>query len=174
MKQCKKCGVCTDAFSIEKMNKDGLRGACKNCVTLYNQGHYLNNKEKHFAKAEKWRKKNQQLIKGRKKGISARFSSSRYRASKQNREWAITLEEYTAICSQPCAYCDGRFGIVRTGSGLDRLDSARGYTLDNICSCCKHCNQLKMDCHTPEETHAMVQLLIEMRRPKLHVVKETR
>lgn len=171
MKQCKKCGTITDAFSIERMNKDGFRGACKSCTRKYNQWHYQKNKEVHFAKAEKWRVANREKINRGKQTVLGRYKGARYRAEKSGREWTLTLAEFEELCAQDCRYCNGFFGAVVSGSGLDRLDSTKGYTLDNVWPCCKHCNALKLHSHTPAETLAMVQLLIQMRGPKLHAVK---
>lgn len=30
-------------------------------------------------------------------------------------------------------------------NGIDRIDSSHGYTKDNIVTCCKICNKMKMD-----------------------------
>ncbi len=40
----------------------------------------------------------------------------------------------------PCTYCG-----KDTGQGIDRIDSNRGYTDDNVCACCKTCNYMKRD-----------------------------
>lgn len=49
--------------------------------------------------------------------------------------WAADLN------NQRCFYC-GDLDLGR-GSGVDRLDSTKPYTQDNIVACCKLCNQAK-------------------------------
>lgn len=76
----------------------------------------------------------------------------------------LTLQEYEAIISQACFYCENRLGgKVVAGSGLDRLNSELPYRADNVVSCCWECNSIKNAFLTPEETRAVVRLLLEMR-----------
>lgn len=104
-------------------------------------------------------------------GFNGRFASAKSQAKSRRILWNLTKDQYVELIAKPCAYCEDFFPRVSHGSGLDRLDNKQGYELGNVVSCCMHCNQLRLDTHTPDETRAMVQLLISMRRPKLHVVK---
>ena len=54
-------------------------------------------------------------------------------------EFAITLEQFMQFWQSKCYYCNDT--IER--AGLDRIDNERGYTLDNIISCCAICNRMK-------------------------------
>ncbi len=76
----------------------------------------------------------------------------RHKAKKFGREFALTVPQFEAIASTPCFYC----GVVRgntnrsphgTGdyayNGLDRIDSRRGYTINNTIPCCAICNMAK-------------------------------
>lgn len=42
---------------------------------------------------------------------------------------------------KPGVYC----GLPIERIGLDRVDNTQGYLISNIVSCCKQCNQMKMD-----------------------------
>lgn len=65
--------------------------------------------------------------------------------------WALTLEEYTALVTQPCFYCgltpqQKVHGAAMSGfkkNGIDRVDNSAGYTTDNCVSCCCECNRAK-------------------------------
>jgi len=74
----------------------------------------------------------------------------------------LNLEQVKFLCQQPCYYCKeepenairwrfkSRGGIVvqykaTKYSGLDRLDSSRGYVSGNVLPCCKFCNLAKRD-----------------------------
>ena len=73
----------------------------------------------------------------------------------------ISLEEFIEKSKQPCYYCglpyskelhDRRNETIGGGlfsdtivqcNGLDRIDSAIGYTVENTVPCCKNCNTAK-------------------------------
>lgn len=56
-------------------------------------------------------------------------------------EFTLTLEEFSIIVSQPCAYC----GEIKERRGIDRVDNSQSYTKSNSASCCKYCNYMKKD-----------------------------
>ncbi len=65
----------------------------------------------------------------------------------------MSKEDFKVITSQNCYYCDSPPSnkILRrrskenyTYSGLDRVDNALGYQLDNVVPCCITCNEMKM------------------------------
>jgi len=72
--------------------------------------------------------------------------------------WELTREEVRHFTKQPCAYCgigpsqekSGKYYGTYTYNGLDRVDSNKGYVIDNIVSCCKRCNWAKGDMTTDE------------------------
>lgn len=88
-------------------------------------------------------------------------NSYRNRATKAGLEFSITEEEFRTLSQQTCHYCGtlpeatslrGTMrGTCKTGkgvstfvyNGLDRMDSAKGYTLDNVVPCCGTCNHAK-------------------------------
>lgn len=73
-----------------------------------------------------------------------RYNSLKNQAKRKNLELGITAEQYLNLMEEKiCYYCNG--SINSTGSGLDRIDSSRGYTLENVVKCCKKCNQMKND-----------------------------
>jgi|HubBroStandDraft_6_1064221.scaffolds.fasta_scaffold413591_2 hypothetical protein len=104
----------------------------------------------------------QSAIRNRTK-IGNRFNSAKSKAKQRKKEWTLTLQEYAALVSVPCFYCGGLLGQVTRSSGLDRLDSSKGYFLGNCVSCCGICNRIKGDNLTADETRALVSLLIRLR-----------
>ena len=73
----------------------------------------------------------------------------------------LTFEDFYRLSQQRCHYCqclpfstrshrkhkpDGSF----TYNGLDRIDSGKYHTLDNVVPCCHPCNWSKMDRTTEE------------------------
>jgi hypothetical protein len=57
----------------------------------------------------------------------------------------LSYEQFLSLQEQPCHYCGSSLNPQATGSSLDRVDNDRGYEPDNVVTCCKTCNQGKMD-----------------------------
>lgn len=66
----------------------------------------------------------------------------------------INFEDFCVRIEEPCYYCgktkssylkDRSSNFVLYYNGLDRIDSSKGYSLNNTVSCCKNCNIAKND-----------------------------
>ncbi|MBI4137555.1 hypothetical protein HY469_05840 [Candidatus Roizmanbacteria bacterium] len=68
--------------------------------------------------------------------------------------WDLTDENVQKIVESCCYYCgdepskstippDRKVLVCYTCNGIDRVDSSRGYTLDNVVPCCTRCNYAK-------------------------------
>ncbi len=80
-------------------------------------------------------------------------------AKKRRLEWNLSPDLFGVLTSSSCHYCGalpkqvvtcGRNEDARNHSryvfnGLDRVDSRRGYTPDNVVACCGDCNLIKSD-----------------------------
>lgn len=81
---------------------------------------------------------------------------NRYRQNARNRArdilFELTVQDVMNICSRPCQYCDlepeprilGREHHI-LASGIDRVDTDKGYTIENCVPCCTKCNRMKWD-----------------------------
>lgn len=74
-------------------------------------------------------------------------------------EFGISKEDFLALAVLPCKYCGAPPSQVHatkglngsfTYSGVDRVDSSKGYTVDNCVPCCKDCNYAKRLMTVPE------------------------
>lgn len=72
-----------------------------------------------------------------------RLSYSKHQAQRRGLTWSIDATTHRKLTALPCHYCVGV--LPETGSGLDRIDNARGYEPDNVVPCCSDCNRIK--CH---------------------------
>lgn len=88
-------------------------------------------------------------------GIASRncaFSHYKHSALHSGKAWELSVDEFSSLVSSDCYYCgsgpsnlyheprnNGDFAY----NGLDRLDSLKGYTLDNVVPCCWTCNRMK-------------------------------
>lgn len=79
--------------------------------------------------------------------IMGRYKS---KAKERNIKWDIDRKFFTSIIEQPCYYCGVKSsmnlninGYSYTYNGVDRIDSDKNYTYDNVVPCCKICNMAK-------------------------------
>ena len=101
---------------------------------------------KHNAEIMKsWRDKNPEKVEEinlkKVNNIDAYYTVYKNSAETKQLCFEINKETYLNIVKQPCNYC----GILQDKgfNGIDRIDSAIGYTLDNCVSCCAMCNYMK-------------------------------
>ncbi len=67
-------------------------------------------------------------------------------AKKRDLVFNINFEEFMTFWQQPCSYCHDDVETI----GIDRVDNAIGYELDNLISCCAKCNWMKADLSTED------------------------
>lgn len=83
------------------------------------------------------------------------------RARQRAIDWQLTREQFAHLTSLDCAYCGAgpstrfyprfnrtlgtseRIESVERVNGVDRIDSAKGYTLQNCAPACWDCNRMK-------------------------------
>jgi len=82
------------------------------------------------------------------------FCNYKHEAKKKKREFEITFEQFERISKLNCYYCGSEpfgYSFMKGANGgvsyngMDRIDSSRGYTLDNVVPCCGICNRAKLD-----------------------------
>lgn len=90
---------------------------------------------------------------------TALISNYRCGARVRGHAWSLTNEHAAKLTQMPCHYCgaepQGVFGAKRLNgyclyNGIDRVDSTKGYTQENVVACCTTCNRAKSD-RDPEE-----------------------
>jgi hypothetical protein len=78
-----------------------------------------------------------------------------YQSGAENRryEFKLTTEEFEILTRRDCHYCGESPKNIKKArggkeiyvyNGIDRVDSNKGYTIDNCVACCKLCNFSKM------------------------------
>ena len=73
------------------------------------------------------------------------FNTYKIRAENKGLSFDITKEQFEIYKINPCYLC-GKSGSNTHMNGIDRLDNTKGYTLENIKSCCWVCNYMKKKC----------------------------
>lgn len=85
-------------------------------------------------------------------GIAARnnvYRNYRSNAKKRGIDFNLSIDDFMLLSQKPCFYCGvapSNFSKSRWGNGdflyngIDRVDNALGYNVDNCVTCCKSCN----------------------------------
>jgi hypothetical protein len=163
MKVCSSCKQekDRDEFHKNKSGTLGLASRCKGCTKVYAK----ENKERIAAKNKAWNEANKahvlrykreqyadpnsrvrQYSEGYKNTPAGRLSTYKTSAKAAGRVFELTLEDINTLWQKPCTYC----GEIVDTVGVDRVDSTKGYTLDNVTSCCTTCNLMKRH-HTVDD-----------------------
>ncbi len=82
---------------------------------------------------------------------NALLASYKRGAAERGYTFELSIEEFEQLTHGDCFYCGAPpLQIIRNGkcrpytyNGIDRVDNARGYTTDNVRSCCGQCNTAK-------------------------------
>lgn len=107
-----------------------------------NQDEYLKNNAETMAK---WRERNLEKVQeaniNNLLNIKKHLYNYKHRCELQEIHMELTEETFKNIVKHPCYYCNT---IQDKGfNGIDRMDSTRGYILENCVSCCDECNTMK-------------------------------
>ena len=100
---------------------------------------------------KKWREANPEKVqssnKERNENIDYHYSNYKRTAELKKLDFELDKEIYIQIVKTPCHYC----AIIQEKgfNGMDRLDSAKGYIMVNVVSCCQMCNYMKK-CLSPD------------------------
>ena len=144
-KQCRKCGDDKDIELFGKCSryKDGRMARCKSCMREeQRRGHAnyaKNHPDRQYSKThpEEFRVYVNEALK-------PRYGRYKQGAKKRELEFCITLRDFDELTSKPCCYCN-LFSPDKDFCGIDRVDSGKGYVLDNCVPCCSICNVMKME-----------------------------
>jgi hypothetical protein len=123
-KETKTCSQCRDEFKKqnEKRDKEHVRELDR-----------INSKKPERVAAKRtWTDANPEIV-------------ALKNLNHRNRSYAgsinLTKVQFDSITKHPCYYC----GIMQDKgfNGIDRMDSIKGYEIDNCVSCCTECNMMK-------------------------------
>lgn len=112
------CGRCKEVKPKDRFHKscsqaDGLMRRCRDCC--------------------------QELDYHSRRSPTGKFNVYRQNARMRGLDFEITRDQFAEFWQKPCYYCGDPILTV----GLDRLDNRKGYTMDNVVSCCAECNAMK-------------------------------
>jgi len=148
IEKTKLCCTCKESkylfsFSSNKSTKDGLQKSCKECV---------NTRKKNKGKAYRDSKANDFDYR-----LRSLMHAAKARALQKNREFTLTLKQLKELF--PKDGCCPVFGFTlewntsgfrETSPSLDRIDSSKGYTKENVQIISWRANRLKLDATVSE------------------------
>ena len=80
------------------------------------------------------------------------INSYKQRCKKKNINWGLSDREAKYLFISGCYYCSSGPKNIQKGivgdfvyNGIDRINSSKGYEIDNVVPCCKRCNVAKSD-----------------------------
>lgn len=161
---CKKALLISE-FYKQKRGKFGVKSICKSCSDLFHKNYRKNNLEQYAKYQKKHRDQNKDYNKNdilRKeqyvltiKGRTTRlYSSAKNRAKNKGWEFNITPEFiYQKLLPLKCEVTNLDLSLDRElthkanalAPSLDRINSNKGYTLDNVQIVCWWYNVMKQD-----------------------------
>ncbi|MCK5061739.1 hypothetical protein KAR28_04260 [Candidatus Parcubacteria bacterium] len=151
----KKYWVCTycKKNKLKKWRKDNPKSQSdwkeknRKKIRIQQKQYYKKNineqRKRSMKKYYKYKKDNPEIVKywytkfyNTPKGKFARYKMG---AKKRGIEFKITLDDFVKLWKKPCFYCGCEIDQI----GIDRVDNQKGYTVENIQSCCGWCNVMK-------------------------------
>lgn len=156
MKKCSKCKQLKkfSEFNKTKTNKDGLSYLCRTCNLQVSREYRARNKEKYYDNQQRKRETKEHFL-------SQTLYNAKTRASKKGFEFSLSYDFLLNLLDKSdnkCAVtglemnfdCHNRKKANPFKCSIDRVDSAKGYTEDNVRLVCWAVNQMKAD-RTDEE-----------------------
>jgi hypothetical protein len=152
MKVCRKCGIEKNLseFVKNKQSKGGVTHTCKECEKSWNQAYYEANKDYIVARNKKYREINPNWYSTSvEKRMRYILQLGVARARDKKIEWSLSVEFLVSLWEKQkgcCAYS----GVPLTYEenhphtvSLDRIDSLKGYTEENVQLVCTIVNYIK-------------------------------
>lgn len=152
MKNTKSCTRCKSEQDIDTFYWKRDKGKnprryseCKKCRNIMTKYWHDNNKEK-VSQMNSYQR-NKDIAKSRERdrvnntSPGGKYAKLKYVSKKRGDVLNITFETFKDLISGMCYYCESP--LNKSGHSLDRIDSSKGYMLENVVPCCMLCNKIK-------------------------------
>ena len=103
-------------------------------------------------------------------------------ARTRNIKWYLTNEQFKNLITQKCYYCGDEPTIRKTTTykqnaecvnGIDRIDSTKDYTIDNVVPCCIMCNKMKMEIPKEDFKNQIIKIYKHIIKSSTTISKES-
>lgn len=178
-KQCKICGniKVMDEFPFRK-DLNAYRPDCKACKQKHHmewmkEVDYNAQRREKWANDEQWREKckaanRADWSKSREKRLEYNRSPRRIlatykdKAKQRSISFDLSFDTFMEFWQMPCTYCGDSIDTI----GIDRIDSSKGYTIENCTPCCATCNYMKRH-HSLEKWIEHMQKVIDKQQQQV-------
>ena len=92
-----------------------------------------------------------------------RYQKLIYKCNHEKRKFDLTYDACLNLWKNGCIYCKKDI-MNETGCGLDRINNDKGYTFDNVVSCCGDCNKIRNNILTHKEMEVAMTAILNYRR----------
>lgn len=89
-------------------------------------------------------------------------------AKARNIEWNLSNDDFVNLVTSNCIYCGDKpsfrkkhlkhYKVNIPVTGIDRIDSTKGYSIDNCVPCCSMCNKMKLNYSTSQFINKIKQI----------------
>ena len=145
------CKVCRlkSAKAYHKASRENRKAyyqANKDAIAEQKKAYYQANRGAVIEKSKAYHEANREVVIEQKKAYyrtpKGKFKSIKASAKKRRINFSLLFELYeTQLWGKPCHYCGCKVEVT----GLDRKDSSKDYSPDNVVPCCSDCNSKKQD-----------------------------
>ena len=97
--------------------------------------------------------------------FTGRYNTYKRGARSRGLDFLLSQDEFDLITQKPCYYCgeyEKRY-FDEPYSGIDRVDSSKGYDIENVLPCCETCNRMKLDYNTSFWLNKMQKIIKHMK-----------
>lgn len=127
------CSKCSNEFESFKTTHNKESTKCRRCFDTQSNAEQTRSKRERNYKAEKYN------------NLEYAYKEYIKNATKRNLEILITFDEFTALVTSKCYYCE--YSKKGETTGIDRINNDIGYILSNCVPCCETCNRMKLYYH---------------------------
>jgi hypothetical protein len=146
------CSKCKENRPVEEFQrnsalKDGVHCWCKPCCKKYKKVSYIKQRERMeadpgFRDAFNERSRRNSRLWEERHPLQARIRFYRNNAKRRGIEYDLDPLLFEDLSTDRCFYCHAD---PEPFNGVDRVDNTKGYTENNVVSCCKTCNLAKKE-----------------------------
>jgi len=119
-----------DMFYLDRTKADGKHTRCIECFKDCQRQYRSTHKKERNASGKAWSQTRK-----------AKYGYYKRNAKKRDLAFDLTMEEFMTFWQAYCTYCPDQIATI----GIDRIDSSKGYSLENCVPCCWECNRIKGD-----------------------------
>lgn len=159
---------CKYGHRCEHVVRNGIE-----CIKCFRKYHRIDGRKRYKANPDKYRARfNARSLEDRiNDPVKVLLKSSKHGAKIRGIEFSLTRE--SIIVSENCHCCGFKYDIPNSSGkrswrtiSIDRFDSSKGYTTDNVFTICWRCNHLKSDgtIHELKSIVAWMEKIIEQKK----------